>query len=114
MVPLLSGRRDPAVSVQRQSTRNLPTIGAAGGAWRAPNRSPALHRRAPSLPSMRFRDRDFGRLAWMTMWLFLSYLTVAMALPVVPVYVAHDLGLGNVFGGLAVGIAFVSTILTRN
>ena len=54
------------------------------------------------------------RLMAMTLALFLSYLTVAMSLPVVPVYVIRDLGLGNVDGGLAVGIAFFSTIFTRS
>jgi MFS family permease len=54
------------------------------------------------------------RLIAMTLALFLSYLTVAMSLPVVPVTVVHQFGLGNVAGGLAVGIAFLSTILTRS
>jgi MFS family permease len=54
------------------------------------------------------------RLIALTCALFLSYLAVAMSLPVVPVYVAHQLGLSNALGGLAVGIAFLSTIVTRN
>jgi len=37
-----------------------------------------------------------------------------MSLPVVPVYVVQGLSLSNAFGGLAVGIAFLSTIMTRN
>lgn len=45
--------------------------------------------------------------------LFLSYLTVAMSLPAVPVHVVQHLGLPNAAGGLAIGIAFLSTILTR-
>lgn len=45
--------------------------------------------------------------------LFLSYLAVAMSLPTVPVYVVTDLRLSNAYGGLSVGIAFLSTILTR-
>lgn len=45
--------------------------------------------------------------------LFLSYLPVSMSLPAVPVYVVQDLGMANVLGGLAAGIAFLSTILTR-
>lgn len=45
--------------------------------------------------------------------LFVSYLCVAIPLPVVPVHVAGTLGLGNVWAGLAVGIAFLSTIVTR-
>ncbi len=54
------------------------------------------------------------RLIRLTLALFLSYLAVAMALPTIPVYVTHQLRFGNALGGLAVGIAFLSTILTRN
>jgi MFS family permease len=46
--------------------------------------------------------------------LFLSYLSVAMSLPTVPIHVVHGMGLNNSFGGLAVGIAFLSTIVTRS
>jgi MFS family permease len=49
----------------------------------------------------------------LTIALFLSYLSVAMALPAVPVHVVEGLGFDNTWGGLAVGIAFLSTILTR-
>lgn len=45
--------------------------------------------------------------------LFASYCCVAIALAVVAVFVAHDLDLGNLWAGLAVGIAFASTIVTR-
>src|SRR4051812_25556013 len=45
--------------------------------------------------------------------LFLSYLTVAMSLPAVPMHVVHGLNLSNAYGGLATGIAFLSTIITR-
>ncbi|MDQ0472972.1 arabinose transporter [Labrys wisconsinensis] len=54
------------------------------------------------------------RVVALTGALFLSYLAVAMSLPAVSVHVVQELGLANVFGGLAVGIAFLSTILTRN
>lgn len=54
-----------------------------------------------------------GRLYLLTFVLFLSYLAVGMALPVVPVFVTRQLGLDNVWAGLAVGLAFLSTILTR-
>ncbi|MBN9474556.1 MAG: arabinose transporter [Burkholderiales bacterium] len=53
------------------------------------------------------------RLVWMTVALFLSYLSVAMAMPAVAVHVSHTLAMGNVASGLAVGIAFLSTILSR-
>jgi MFS family permease len=45
--------------------------------------------------------------------LFLSYLAVAMSLTAVPIYVVTSFHLNNAYGGLAVGIAFLSTILTR-
>src|SRR5262245_34603521 len=53
------------------------------------------------------------RVVALTGALFLSYLSVAMSLPAVPVHVVQELGFSNAFGGLAVGIAFLSTILTR-
>lgn len=63
-----------------------------------------------------FRDRPdpgMARLIWLSLTLFLSYLSVAMALPVVSIHVRHDIGLSDALGGLAVGISFASTILTR-
>ena len=53
------------------------------------------------------------RVLALTAALFISYLTVAISLPAVPVHVVQALGLNNGWGGLAVGIAFLSTILTR-
>ncbi|WP_199031210.1 MFS transporter [Ralstonia sp. ASV6] len=53
------------------------------------------------------------RVIALTAALFLSYLTVAMSLPAVAVHVVHELRLDNASGGLAVGIAFFSTILMR-
>lgn len=58
-------------------------------------------------------DQAYRHVVALTGTLFLSYLTVAMSLPAVPVHVVQGLGLGNAWGGLAVGIAFLSTILTR-
>ncbi|WP_222356314.1 hypothetical protein [Rhizobium leguminosarum] len=55
----------------------------------------------------------YPRVVILTIALFLSYLTVAMALPAIPVHVVECLDLDNTWGGLAVGIAFLSTILTR-
>lgn len=54
-----------------------------------------------------------ARLRLLVAILFLSYLCVAMALPVVPVFVSHDLGFSNSLAGLGVGVAFLSTILSR-
>ncbi|MNR77882.1 Inner membrane transport protein YajR [compost metagenome] len=59
-------------------------------------------------------DTAYRHLIWKTLALFLSYLAVAMSLPVLPVYVTQELHYGNVLAGLAVGITFLATILTRN
>jgi MFS family permease len=53
------------------------------------------------------------RVIVLTGILFLTYLAVAMSLPATSVHVVQGLGLSNAAGGLAVGIAFLSTILTR-
>lgn len=58
-------------------------------------------------------DRGYRRVVAISGTLFLSYLAIAMPLPAVPVYVVHQLGLNSAWAGLAVGIAFLSTILTR-
>ena len=67
---------------------------------------------APPRTALR-EDRDLHRVIWLTLALFLSYLCVGMSLPVVSVFVTTRLGFGNGFAGLAVGITFASTILTR-
>jgi len=72
----------------------------------------------PSMPSLTstaslWADRDYQRVVWLTLALFLSYLCVAMSLPVTAVYVTTRLGFGNALAGLAVGVSFASTILTR-
>lgn len=59
------------------------------------------------------RDPGQARLRLLAAVLFVSYLCVAIPLPVVPVFVVKQLGFNNVWAGLAVGIAFLSTILTR-
>ncbi|MFT4173996.1 MAG: MFS transporter [Rhodocyclaceae bacterium] len=56
----------------------------------------------------------YRRVLAMTAALFLSYLSVAMSLPAVSAHVVSQLGYGNGLAGLAVGIAFLSTILTRH
>ncbi len=43
----------------------------------------------------------------------MSYLCVAISLPVTSIYVVARLGFGGAAAGLAVGISFASTILTR-
>lgn len=52
-------------------------------------------------------------LFWNAFALFLSYLAVALPLPILSLHVTTDFGLANWLGGLAVGIAFLSTVLTR-
>ncbi len=59
------------------------------------------------------RDPAEARLLALTAVLFVSYLCVGIPLPSVPVFVTGTLGLGNVWAGLGVGIAFFATILTR-
>ena len=60
-------------------------------------------------------DDDGPRqLMRLTAALFLGYLAVALSLPVIPVYVTQWPGYGNMLAGLAVGIAFASTIISRN
>ncbi|HET7268494.1 MAG TPA: arabinose transporter [Oleiagrimonas sp.] len=59
------------------------------------------------------RDPALARLWLLAVVLFVSYLCVAIPLAVVAVYTADGLGLGNAWAGLAVGIAFASTIVTR-
>ncbi len=59
------------------------------------------------------RDPVQGQLLRLTLILFVSYLCVALALPVVPVFVSDQLGMGNVAAGLGVGIGFLATIATR-
>ena len=58
-------------------------------------------------------DRGLRHLYWLSLALFVAYLCIAIALPVVSVFVTAQLGYSNGLAGLAVGIAFASTILTR-
>lgn len=52
------------------------------------------------------------RLVLLTFVLFLSYLCVAMSLPVVSIHVTGTLFLGNVWAGLATGATFLATIFS--
>jgi MFS family permease len=62
----------------------------------------------PSTP-----DPAQARLWLLTAVLFVSYLCVGIPLAAIPVHVTERLGLSNVWAGLAVGIAFLTTIVTR-
>lgn len=59
------------------------------------------------------RDPQQARLLLLTAILFVSYLCVAIALPVVPIYVKGTLGLSNGWAGFGVGVAFFATIVSR-
>ena len=59
------------------------------------------------------RDPSNRRLLLLTAVLFLSYLCIAMPLPIVPVFVTAQLGYSTVWAGLGVGGACVATIASR-
>jgi MFS family permease len=60
------------------------------------------------------RDPAQRRLLLLTGVFAISYLCIAIPLPIVPVFVTERLGFSNVWAGLGVGIAFLSTIVTRS
>ncbi|MEJ0098666.1 MAG: hypothetical protein WDO12_02555 [Pseudomonadota bacterium] len=59
------------------------------------------------------RDPALRRLLLLTRCCFFPTSAWPMSLPIVPVYVSGTLRLGNALAGLSVGIAFLTTILTR-
>ena len=63
---------------------------------------------------MKSEPAPLGQLGRLAIALFLSYMAVALPLAAIPVSILHWPGYGNGLAGLAVGIAFFSTILSRN
>jgi len=59
------------------------------------------------------KNSSFRHLPALTIALVLSYMAVAMPLAVIPPFITSWPGYGNGIAGVAVGCAFVSTILTR-
>ena len=58
-------------------------------------------------------EPSFSNLYRLCIGLFLAYLTIGIPLPVLSLFVHNDLGLSNFYVGLAIGIQFVATLLTR-
>jgi len=72
--------------------------------------SPSIASPVMQTPDPVAATRNLVRL---TLAAFLCYLTIGIPLPVLPLYVHHQLGFGNVIVGVAIGSQFLATVLTR-
>ncbi|MDR1396283.1 MAG: arabinose transporter [Desulfarculales bacterium] len=57
--------------------------------------------------------QDTRYLLWNTTSLLFAYMVVAIPLPVISVFVTHELGFPNSLGGLAVGVTYLTAIFSR-